>query len=418
MKYFKLFFLSVFLSTHLFSYPKVYVTSSNEVVSVLDAANNTFIRSFTPSFSSTTASTTASTLEGVAYSQGQQIAYIADSGNNGVWLIDVTTDTALNFIALAGANTPREIAINPLGTKVYISDGPANTVYVLNTSTLAVTTITPVVNAGPIAFSTVAPSRVYILNPANGVVRIYLDTTNTFIAQMPAAANAQFLAISSTNVGFAPNSLNTGIVTFNAFNGAITTPISTTPSQLRGVDFTPNGLTAYVASALDSNRGLLPVVSGVPSTFIQMLDLDNDPNRVLVNPLTPTQVYITTIPQSSVFVVENGVVVESQSFINNLTAANYMEYIFKVYPPTALSGTRIANKFALVTDFVNKLEWTASLSSSVTGYTISRNGQYLTTVTNTSYFDYNRTLGQTDTYQIRAIVANGSQSVAATVSVP
>ena len=145
------------------------------------------------------------------------------------------------------------------------------------------------------------------------------------------------------------------------------------------------------------------------------ISVNDAPRRVLINPISPTQIYLTTSPESTIMVIENGEQISAPGF-DSLSSAGYMEYILKVYPPSNVSGQVIYNKFALLTDIVNRLQWTASLSSNIAGYTITRNGTYLTTVNGTAYNDYNRPVGATDTYVIRAKHVDSAVSAPVTIT--
>lgn len=80
-----------------------------------------------------------------------------------------------------------------------------------------------------------------------------------------------------------------------------------------------------------------------------------------------------------------------------------------VEPPTNLQGTKIKNKFALQTDNINRITWTASTTSDVTGYTIYRNGTLIGFSPSYQLFfdDHNRRPGVVSTYSVITQTSSG-----------
>jgi hypothetical protein len=82
-------------------------------------------------------------------------------------------------------------------------------------------------------------------------------------------------------------------------------------------------------------------------------------------------------------------------------------------PPTDGQGSHVKNRFALLIEWYNQLDWTASTSPDVVGYNIRRNGALIAShVFGTSYRDGNRPHKGTDVYSITSVNAEGLESVA------
>lgn len=80
-------------------------------------------------------------------------------------------------------------------------------------------------------------------------------------------------------------------------------------------------------------------------------------------------------------------------------------------PPTNGDGNRVKNRFALLLEWYNELNWTASVSSGVVGYNIRRNGSLIAEdVKQLFYLDYNRPKNGVDTYQISSLFEDGTES--------
>lgn len=82
-------------------------------------------------------------------------------------------------------------------------------------------------------------------------------------------------------------------------------------------------------------------------------------------------------------------------------------------PPTDGTGQHVKDRFALVIEWYNKLEWTASVSSGVVGYNIRRNGTLIAQdVKELFYTDHNRPKNGVDIYQINSLFEDGTESQA------
>ncbi len=80
-------------------------------------------------------------------------------------------------------------------------------------------------------------------------------------------------------------------------------------------------------------------------------------------------------------------------------------------PPTNGKGNRVKNRFALLLEWYNELNWTASVSSGVVGYNIRRNGSLIAEgIKQLFYMDYNRPKNGVDTYQISSLFEDGTES--------
>ena len=391
---------------------KVYVTSADTYVSVLDADSNTFVKNFTPSIGGTT----AAELQGVAISPDQTKAYIVDSSNNGIWIINTIDDSTSAFVSLSSASAPFQINVTPDGSKVYIADVSAGVVFVMTTADNAITTITGgAIKPSGLAFNP-SGTKLYVSDVAffGSSVHVYNTSDDSSVTTI-AAGIANFLAISSLGTGYAPLSDLTIVSVFDTATDIATGTITTTGNDLEGVAFTTDGVTAYVASAADQSMQV--IVNGVLDSEISLL---HRLWQVAINPENQSQVYSTTNPQSTVVVVNNGVRTAISDFDNNLTSAAYLAYIVSANPspPTSLTGSVIKNRFVLQTDTVHRLAWPASASSDVVSYAVLRNGSQIATVSSTSYDDHNRSPNTTDFYQVKAIDADGNQSYPVSVYIP
>ena len=76
--------------------------------------------------------------------------YVTNSSTNTVSVIDTTTNTVTATV-VAGSSFPRGVAVNPAGTRLYVAIPAFGNVSVLDTATNAITA-TLTVGTSPIAF--------------------------------------------------------------------------------------------------------------------------------------------------------------------------------------------------------------------------------------------------------------------------
>jgi DNA-binding beta-propeller fold protein YncE len=414
LRFYLLAFLMLFSLVH--GSTMVYVTSQNSQVAVLDADNNTFLTNFTPSIGSTT----ASTLTGVAISPDQTTAYIADNGNKGLWIINTSDNSTRAFVSLPAASFPLEVNVTPDGSKVYISDFGAGIVYDMLTANNSVSTISGgATKPAGLAFNP-SGSKLYVTDDASANIFAYNTSNDSFITTI-AGARSLFAAVNGAGIGYETDIASNLVYSFNTATDTPLGTIATSGTDLSGVAFTSDGTTAYVGSNGDNT--LQVIVSGVPGSPIS---LTHPPFEVAINPVNNQQVYLTANPASTVMVVENGSQVAAPDFDANLTSAFFLAY-FQSSPspspsaPTSLVGKVIKDRFVLQTDIVHRLTWSASSSSNVVSYVISRNGVQIATIPadgKLRYDDHNRSPDEVDFYQVSAVDANGNQSTPASVTVP
>lgn len=406
-------FLLIISPLYLFASVKVYVTNNNSQISVLNADNNTFVKNFTPSIGDTT----ASMLAGVAISPDQATAYVVDTENQGLWIINSANDSTRAFVAFDSASIPLLVAVTPDGSKVYIADRNASVVFVMLTSDNSVSTISGgAIKPSGLAFNP-SGTKLYVTDAAFQADTIFVyDTSDDTLITTIDGVRANFIAINAQGIGYEPASDGTDgtdVVVFDTSTDTQTGIIETSGLGLDGVAFTTDGTTAYVASSEDAT--LQVIINGTLSTPIP---LSAAPWQVAINPADQEQVYSTTTPSSTVMVVYDGTQISAPNFDANLTDANYFAYFTGTFLPSNLTGEVINNRFLLQTDIVHRLSWSASASLDVVSYAIFRNGVEIANVAALSYDDHNRSPNTIDFYEVKAVTADGTMSDPASIYIP
>jgi YVTN family beta-propeller protein len=206
-----------------------------------------------------------------------QNAYITNSGDNTVSVIDTTSNTVTATIGV-GIN-PFGVAVTRDGRKVYVTNGSDNTVSVLSTAT---NTVTATIGAG-LTPQGVAVTRdgstVYVTNQGSGTVSVIDTASNTVTATIGVGRTPQGVAVtpdgSKVYVANFPSSLGSGTIS------VIDTASNTVTATIRsgnfiapfGVVVTPDGSTVYVTEqapgsvlVINTARNLVTATIGVGTT--------------------------------------------------------------------------------------------------------------------------------------------------------
>ena len=114
-----------------------------------------------------------------------QNAYITNSGDNTVSVIDTATNTVVGSPITVGS-LPFGVAVTPDSSKVYVANGDSNSVSVIDTATNIVVGSPITVGVGPVGVA-VTPdgSNVYVANASSDTVSVIDTASNTVTATIP-----------------------------------------------------------------------------------------------------------------------------------------------------------------------------------------------------------------------------------------
>ncbi|EHB58296.1 40-residue YVTN family beta-propeller repeat protein [Mycolicibacterium rhodesiae JS60] len=238
---------------------RAYVTNSgDDTVSVIDTATNTV----------TTTIDVGDTPLGVAVSPDGTRAYVTSLWDNTVTVIDTATNTVTTTIDVGKA--PREIAVSPDGTRAYVTNRDDSTVSVIDTATNTVTTTIDVGSEPGLVVVSPDGTRAYVTISSYDADVVVIDTaTNTVTAtiEMGNGRSASGLAVSPD--GARAYAVNTSLLepTLSVIDTATNTVITTIDTRAAfdpnvafyaqtplGVAVSPDGTHLYITNDV-SNKG-------------------------------------------------------------------------------------------------------------------------------------------------------------------
>lgn len=227
-------------------------------------------------------------------------------------MIDTSTNTV---VATAPVGViPVGVAMNPGGTRAYVTNFVSNTVSVIDTSTNTVVA-TVAVGTGP-NNPAVTPdgTRLYVPNGSSNNVSVVNTTTNTVVATVPVGGDPRNLAITPDGTRTYVSNVASGnlsVIDTNPASPAFHTVIATvaTATFSRGIAITPNGAFAYVPVGIGIYPGpdQVMVVDTNPAsptfhTVLATITVQSNPWGVAITP-DGTRVYVVNIGSNSVSVI-------------------------------------------------------------------------------------------------------------------
>lgn len=224
-------------------------------------------------------------------------AFVASTASNTVAAIDTDTNTVIATVSVG--SSPFGVAVNPAGTRVYVSNDGTNTVSVIDavTNTL-VTTITVGSNARGIAV-TPDGSRVYVTNRGSNTVSVINTATNTVIATVPVGSYPNWVAVSPDGTrAYVNNYFSNSVSVIDVATNTVTASISVGGNPF-GLAFNPAGTLAYVAN----QGGGVSVIDTSTNTRIATITVGSGPYAVAFNP-AGTRAYVSNHFAGTVSVID------------------------------------------------------------------------------------------------------------------
>jgi YVTN family beta-propeller protein len=231
---------------------------------------------------------------GVAVNPGGTRAYITvDDGT--VAVIDTSTNTVIDTVRVGGR--PTAVALNPAGTRVYVGDGDHDSVHVINTSTNAVIATVYLMET-PVGIAVnPAGTRVYVAETFGVSV---IDTSTNSVT-------ATVIVGSGSASGVAVNPAGTRVYTTNGGRGTVSVIDTSTNAVIAtvivgkspfGIAMNPAGTRVYVANGGSNSVSVIDTVTNTVTATVGVGSNnpswpgDLEPYGIAVNP-AGTRAYVT-----------------------------------------------------------------------------------------------------------------------------
>ncbi|MDB4902642.1 MAG: beta-propeller fold lactonase family protein [Mucilaginibacter sp.] len=239
-----------------------YITNSGDgTVSVIDIATNTVVSTITVGSNPT----------GVSVSTDNNRVYVSNQNSNSVSAINTSTNKVISTIPV-GTN-PTGLVVSPDGSWVYVANLNDGTVSVINTKS---NTVMSIISVGLLPTGVaISPdgSRIYVTNYEDGTVSVINTATNTVVSTISVGSNPFGITVSPDGVSVyvAYNSTYGFLTIINTTTNLITDNVilnSGSFANIFGISASPDGNFVYIAEPnhveiiYTGHKGGVPAVLG------------------------------------------------------------------------------------------------------------------------------------------------------------
>lgn len=233
-------------------------------------------------------------------------AYVVNSGDNNVAVIDISTNTLVATIPInISPSLPRFIAITPDGRFAYVTN-ENNFVTVIDTSTNRVVKYIPL----PLGYFSneldITPDGnfVYVVNSELDNVSVIATSSNLLVANISVGDSPFGIAITPDgNFAYVTNSGSDNVSVINTSTNTVVATIPVGDYPL-GVEITPDGNFAYVANTgqLPTPGNTVSVIDTRTNTVVATITVGLGPIEIAFTP-DGNFAYVTDITSYSVSVI-------------------------------------------------------------------------------------------------------------------
>ena len=391
-------FLAVFLPPLIASAePFAYITNSlSNTVSVID----TSLVIDTPTNAVVATIPVGNSPRGVAVNSLGTMVYVVNATDNTVSVINALTNAVIATIGVGFA--PIGVAVNTAGTKLYVTNSISNTVSVIDTSDNTIITDIVVGSAPHGIIVNPADTRTYVSNFFAGTVSVIDNKINTVIATVVVGAGPEGLDIdpSGTRVYVANTTSNTISVIDTSTNLVVANTAVGTNPQAVAVD--PAGARAYVTNYFFGTAGTVSVIDLSTNLTVGLpIPVGTGPIGVSIDPLG-ANVYVVNNMSGTVSVIDTATNKVTASIIvgsNPIAASKIIEG-----PPVVISTSPAAGAKLVATGTAIKATFNKDMdASTINTGTFTINGGINGSVTydsttKTATFSPSTSLAESTTY--------------------
>ncbi len=184
---------------------------------------------------------------GVAVNPTGSKVYVTNTGDNNVSVIDTATNEVTTTVNVGRA--PYGVAVNPAGTKVYVANAGSNSISVIDAATNQVISTVNVGNKPYGVAVNPAGTRVYVTNSKSNTVSVIDATTNKVLTTVEVGWDPLGVAVNPAGTRvYVANSLGHAISVIDTASNSVITDVNVGWNPL-GVAVNPAGTKVYVANS-------------------------------------------------------------------------------------------------------------------------------------------------------------------------
>jgi gliding motility-associated-like protein len=298
-----------------------------------------------PPFTAINTGSTAVTATITATPLSPNFVYVANSGDNTVSVINVTTNLVTATIAV-GAK-PLSLSVSPDGTRVYVANSGDNSISVINTSTDKVIYTITQINSPYCVKVNLAFTLMYVANYNSKTVTVINTATNSVVTTIPVNDTPTDLCISPDG---------TRVYVIDGFNNidvidAITNKVInnfSTAGIFNGISVSPDGSLVYFT---DSGYDYIGVIKTSTLTFANTISFSVQPYDVTVSPGGNTA-YTSMFKEGTVDLIN----LANNSIVSKISVGTQPQSLFLNYDNSFVYVANVgSNSVSVINTSTNKV---------------------------------------------------------------
>ncbi len=233
----------------------------------------------------------------VAFNANAQKAYIPNTGDNTVSVIDLTSNTVVATIPVGAS--PYGVSVSKDGSRAYIGNFNDNSISVINTATNTVVAIIPLIDQPYGVCVSPDGSKVYVALNQISNVSIINTISNTVTSTITVGNNPQCLSVSpDNNTLYVSDGLDNSVSVVNTNTKLVvaTVPVGGTPT---GITVTPDGTKVYVVNQDDNT---VSVINTANNSVIATVPVGVNPYSIGIG-IDGISVFVPNIDDNAVSVI-------------------------------------------------------------------------------------------------------------------
>lgn len=262
--------------------PNVYVTHSDNTISVIDAATSTITSTVSPGLLNPC---------GIALTSDGTKAYVTNYGRGTVTVLDTATGDAIGTTRVGVS--PYAIAITPDEKKVYVTQESSGTVSVINTATNGVMATVTGVGPNPYGIAiTPDGSKAYVTDLNSGTAKIIDISTDTVVGTLEGIGPLpRGIAIASDGKAYIAQQNSGTVCIVDTSNNVVIGTVTGVGPYLYGVAITSDGKQSYVTSY---SRATATVIDISSKTVTGTINAGSNPIGIAITQ-TPVSAPVTPV---------------------------------------------------------------------------------------------------------------------------
>lgn len=319
---------------------------------------------------------------GVAVDPSGSRVYVTNTSfpNSRVTVINTASGTVVATLLDINLSRPRGIAINRFGTRAYVANLGSNTVSVIDTdpASLAVNTVIDTISGlsqpeGIAVHPTATPIYVYVANSNSTTVSVINTNNNTISATIAVGNQPRGIALNPAGTrayvaNLASNSLS--VIDADPASGTFNTVLATVAglSQPYGVAVSPDGSKVYVTN---TGNDTVSVISTAGNSISATVTVGTQPKGIALNP-AGTRAYVANSGNATVSIINTATDMVSSSPVVGTTPISLGNFMGPAVSASASSlafgGVLVGSTSAVQTvTLANDGATPISLSAAISG---------------------------------------------------